>query len=179
MRTVCHYDLGMWWYVYRRDRCSQAESRGHGHYLSGAGGVQRVSHFQYLHWIQPHDGAAWETDQPQGSVYLCRRVYCHYWLALYTRLKKDGYQVVILNPIQTHTMREMFLRKSKTDIKDSLLYCGCHRLRLYPLYIYYNTDMLHRRMGQQVSHSTLSLFQRKLSCVLCDSRHAKTKPGVD
>ena len=39
----------------------------------------------------------------------------HYWLALYTRLKKDGHQVVILNPIQTHTMREMFLRKSKTD----------------------------------------------------------------
>ena len=33
----------------------------------------------------------------------------HYWLALYTRLKKDGHQVIILNPIQTHTMREMFL----------------------------------------------------------------------
>lgn len=55
----------------------------------------------------------------------------HYWLALYTRLKKDGYQVVILNPIQTHTMREMFLRKSKTDAKDSLVIAEVIRFDRY------------------------------------------------
>lgn len=37
----------------------------------------------------------------------------HYWLALYTGLKKDGYRVVILNPIQTQTVREIFLPQSK------------------------------------------------------------------
>lgn len=41
-----------------------------------AGGVQSVSHFQYLRWVQPHDGAAWEIDQSQGAVYLCYGVYC-------------------------------------------------------------------------------------------------------
>ena len=55
----------------------------------------------------------------------------HYWLALYTRLKKDGHQVVILNPIQTHTMREMFLRKSKTDAKDSLVIAEVIRFGRY------------------------------------------------
>lgn len=45
----------------------------------------------------------------------------HYWLALYTHLHKDGYPVVVLNPIQTDAMREMFIRKTKTDAKDSLL----------------------------------------------------------
>ena len=55
----------------------------------------------------------------------------HYWLALSTRLKKDGHQVVILNPIQTHTMREMFLRKSKTDAKDSLVIAEVVRFGRY------------------------------------------------
>lgn len=45
----------------------------------------------------------------------------HYWLALYARLGKDGYTVCVLNPIQTYTMREMFIRKTKTDARDSLI----------------------------------------------------------
>ena len=44
----------------------------------------------------------------------------HYWLALYTHLHKDGYPVVVLNPIPADAMREMFIRKTKTDAKDSL-----------------------------------------------------------
>ena len=43
----------------------------------------------------------------------------HYWLALYTRLQKEGYTVVVLNPIQTSTMREMCLHHNKTDAIDS------------------------------------------------------------
>ena len=31
----------------------------------------------------------------------------HYWLALFTRLRKDGYHVILLNPIQTSAMRDM------------------------------------------------------------------------
>lgn len=45
----------------------------------------------------------------------------HYWLALYTRLVKEGYKVVVLNPIQTSAMREMLIRKIKTDAKDALV----------------------------------------------------------
>lgn len=45
----------------------------------------------------------------------------HYWLALYTRLRKDGYTVIVLNPIQTSAMREMFIRKTKTDARDSFV----------------------------------------------------------
>ena len=31
----------------------------------------------------------------------------HYWLALYARLLKDGYTVMVLNPIQSHSLREL------------------------------------------------------------------------
>lgn len=55
----------------------------------------------------------------------------HYWLALYTRLKKDGYPVVVLNPIQTNAMREMFIRKTKTDTRDSFLIAELIRFGRY------------------------------------------------
>lgn len=67
----------------------------------------------------------------KGQFIFAMESTAHYWLALYTRLKKDGYQAVILNPIQTHTMREMFLRKSKTDAKDSLVIAEVIRFGRY------------------------------------------------
>lgn len=67
----------------------------------------------------------------KGQFIFAMESTAHYWLALYTRLKKNGYQVVILNPIQTHTMREMFLRKSKTDAKDSLVIAEVIRFGRY------------------------------------------------
>lgn len=45
----------------------------------------------------------------------------HYWLALYARLLKDGYTIIVLNPIQSHSLRELYIRKAKTDAKDSLI----------------------------------------------------------
>ena len=33
----------------------------------------------------------------------------HYWLALYARLLKDGYTVMVLNPIQSHSLRELYI----------------------------------------------------------------------
>lgn len=45
----------------------------------------------------------------------------HYWLALYTRLSREGYPVVLLNPIQTHAMRELLNSDdTKTDEIDTL-----------------------------------------------------------
>lgn len=57
----------------------------------------------------------------KGQIVFAMESTAHYWLALYTRLKKDGYPVVVLNPIQTNAMREMFIRKTKTDAKDSFI----------------------------------------------------------
>ena len=45
----------------------------------------------------------------------------HYWLALYTRLKKDGYTTFVINPLQSDALRNLDIRQSKTDSKDSLI----------------------------------------------------------
>ena len=55
----------------------------------------------------------------------------HYWLALYTRLRKDGYQVVLLNPVQTDAMRGLFIREAKTDSIDTLVIAETIRFGRY------------------------------------------------
>ena len=56
----------------------------------------------------------------------------HYWLALYTRLCRDGYQVVLLNPIQSHAMRELLNQdNTKTDEIDTLVIAETIRFGRY------------------------------------------------
>ena len=55
----------------------------------------------------------------------------HYWLPLYTRLRKDGWQAIVLNPLQTHAMRELFIREIKTDAMDALLIAETIRFGRY------------------------------------------------
>nr|CDL66521.1 unnamed protein product [uncultured bacterium] len=67
----------------------------------------------------------------KGQFIFAMESTAHYWLALYTRLKKDGYQVIVLNPIQTHAMREMLIRKTKTDARDSFVIAEVIRFGRY------------------------------------------------
>jgi transposase len=45
----------------------------------------------------------------------------HYWLALYSFLFDKGFTVHVINPIQTDALRNVFIRKTKNDSKDSYL----------------------------------------------------------
>ena len=45
----------------------------------------------------------------------------HYWLSLYCFLFDTGFQVNVINPIQSDAIRNLFLRKTKNDSKDSFL----------------------------------------------------------
>ncbi|MBI4759123.1 MAG: IS110 family transposase [Chloroflexi bacterium] len=61
----------------------------------------------------------------------------HYWLALYEHLTDAGFQVSVLNPLQTDSYRKSFIRKTKTDKHDSwiiadLLRIGRGRITIVP-----------------------------------------------
>ncbi len=57
----------------------------------------------------------------KSELILAMEATSHYWLALYTRLCREGYRVVLLNPIQTHAVREMLNNgDTKTDEIDTL-----------------------------------------------------------
>ncbi len=45
----------------------------------------------------------------------------HYWLSLYSRLIQDGYTVHVFNPIQSDSLRNFYIRQTKTDAVDSFI----------------------------------------------------------
>ena len=51
----------------------------------------------------------------------------HYWLNLYSELKKD-YPVKVINPLQSDSLRNFYLRKVKTDKKDCLIVADLLRI---------------------------------------------------
>lgn len=51
----------------------------------------------------------------------------HYWLNLYSFLKRD-YQVKVINPLQSDSLRNLYLRKVKTDKKDCLIVADLLRI---------------------------------------------------
>lgn len=52
----------------------------------------------------------------------------HYWLALYSFLFEKGFTVHVINPIQTDALRNVFIRKTKNDSKDSHLIAEAVRM---------------------------------------------------
>jgi transposase len=55
----------------------------------------------------------------------------HYWLSLYCFLFDAGFQVNVINPIQSDAIRNLFLRKTKNDAKDSFLIAETIRIGRY------------------------------------------------
>lgn len=55
----------------------------------------------------------------------------HYWLALYSHLRKCGHEVVALNPLQTSAYRRLQIRPVKNDRRDA--WCIAEVLRLEPI----------------------------------------------
>ena len=45
----------------------------------------------------------------------------HYWLALYAHLRQAGYKVHVINPIQSDALRNLYIRQTKNDSKDSFI----------------------------------------------------------
>lgn len=45
----------------------------------------------------------------------------HYWYSIYSFLKTKGYTIYVINPIQSDSLRKMYIRQTKNDSKDSFL----------------------------------------------------------
>jgi transposase len=52
----------------------------------------------------------------------------HYFLNLYSFLTKRGIEVTVVNPIQTDSVRNVFIRKTKSDRRDSFIIAELARL---------------------------------------------------
>jgi transposase len=55
----------------------------------------------------------------------------HYWLPLYSQLTAAGYDVKVINPIQSDSLRNLYIRVTKNDRKDSFLVAEVLRFGRY------------------------------------------------
>lgn len=56
----------------------------------------------------------------------------HYWLPIYCSLKADDLSLVVLNPIQSDSLRNLYIRRTKTDKKDSFIIADILRIGRVP-----------------------------------------------
>ena len=52
----------------------------------------------------------------------------HYWYPIYSFLKAKGYTIYVINPIQSDSLRKMYIRQTKNDSIDSFLIAEVIRL---------------------------------------------------
>ena len=72
---------------------------------------------------------AMETlDIQVDDIKFCLEATGHYWLALFSQLDQLGYSLHVINPIQSDALRNLYIRKAKTDTKDALLLADMMRL---------------------------------------------------
>jgi transposase len=45
----------------------------------------------------------------------------HYWLSTFSFLHKLGFKITAFNPMQSDALRNFYIRKTKTDVKDAYL----------------------------------------------------------
>lgn len=45
----------------------------------------------------------------------------HYWLPLYSRLLSEGFDIKVINPLQSDSFRNLYIRQTKNDSKDSFI----------------------------------------------------------
>ena len=72
-------------------------------------------------------------DIDPGNILFCMEATGHYWLALYCQLQELGCRLHVINPIQSDALRNLYVRKAKTDKKDALLLADLVRFGRAPL----------------------------------------------
>ena len=79
----------------------------------------------------------------------------HYWLSLYSWLLEKGYDVKVINPIQSDAFRRLSIRKTKNDSKDSLVIAQLMRFGEYSA----------TRLSEENIHALKQLSRYRLSLV--------------
>lgn len=62
-----------------------------------------------------------KVNQSNEPVVIGMEATGHYWLPLYSRLLSEGFEIKVINPIQSDSFRNMYIRQAKNDSKDSFL----------------------------------------------------------
>lgn len=62
-----------------------------------------------------------KANKSNESVIIGMEATGHYWLPLYSRLLSEGFDIKVINPIQSDSFRNLYIRQTKNDSKDSFI----------------------------------------------------------
>lgn len=68
---------------------------------------------------------------PKGTLLIGMEATGHYWLSVYGYLLEKGFEVKVINPIQSEAFRKMYIRQTKNDSKDSFIIAQIMRFGQY------------------------------------------------
>jgi transposase len=66
----------------------------------------------------------------------------HYWINLYCKLIEHNYNVHVINPVQSDALRNLYIRKTKNDSKDSFIIADLIRFGRYSETALSNPELL-------------------------------------
>ncbi|MBM4236845.1 MAG: IS110 family transposase [Firmicutes bacterium] len=67
------------------------------------------------------------------NILFCLEATGHYWLALYCHLQELSFEVRVINPLQSDALRNLYMRKAKTDKKDAFILADLIRIGRAPV----------------------------------------------
>jgi len=70
-------------------------------------------------------------SQEPGDFTIGMESTSHYWFALFSALKRRGYSIQVLNPIQSNALRGLYIRQVKNDQRDSFIIADVIRFGRY------------------------------------------------
>jgi transposase len=70
-------------------------------------------------------------DQDLAFTQVAMEATGHYWLALYSFLRKHGLKAQVINPVQSDAFRNMYIRQTKNDAKDAFIIAEVLRFGRY------------------------------------------------
>jgi len=72
-----------------------------------------------------------KVPNPKNAMFILEAT-GHYWLSLYCYLASKELSTQVINPIQSDSLRNLYIRRSKTDKKDSFIIADIARINRMP-----------------------------------------------
>ncbi len=115
-----------------------------------------------LEWLR-------KVDQSLASICIAMEATGHYWLALHSFLRKNGLPVRVINPIQSDSFRNLYIRQTKNDTKDAFIIAEVLRFGRYTTTELASEDIIALRQLCRFRFSmvdTIADLKRKVIAVL-------------
>lgn len=115
-----------------------------------------------LEWLR-------KVDKDLLSTHIAMEATGHYWLALHSFLRKNGLTVRVINPIQSDSFRNLYIRQTKNDTKDAFIIAEVLRFGRYTTTELASEDVIALRQLCRFRFSmvdTIADLKRKVIAVL-------------